>query len=203
MNTSSVLIGAAAGSALMFMLDPDRGGRRRALLRDQAVRVTRKTRDGFDATSRDLANRTMGVAAAARARLSRGEISDATLTERVRAKLGRVCSHPRAVDVDAHEGHVTLRGEILSSELDDVLAAAAAAGAVAVHNELEAYETSAGVPSLQGDGRTAGSSLDVLQQNWAPATRALVGAGLVATGACIAAAAFRSASEHREKYTAM
>src|SRR5262249_6739324 len=44
---AGVLIGAAAGSAVMFMLDPNYGRRRRALMRDQVTRATRQTREGL------------------------------------------------------------------------------------------------------------------------------------------------------------
>lgn len=177
MNTRSLLIGAAAGSALTFMLDPNGGGRRRALVRDQAIRATRKTRDGLDATARDIANRAGGIAAATQGRWSGDQVSDDTLIARVRAKLGRVCSHAHAIQVDAQDGHVTLRGPVLASELPAVISAAEAVrGVVGVHSELESHDTGDGIPALQGQGRRAGPSLDLLQSNWAPATWAIVSA---------------------------
>jgi len=91
--------------------------------------------------------------------------------------------------VYASTGEVTLRGPILASEVDRVLAKIAAVpGVRAVKNELQPHQTGEGVPSLQGRGRLAGSSLDILQRNWAPATQALVAAaGVAATGVCLAA----------------
>ena len=64
------LIGAGIGGASMFLLDPDRGARRRALVRDKAVRATRKTRDAAGATRRDLSNRLSGLQSRIRARVS-------------------------------------------------------------------------------------------------------------------------------------
>jgi len=181
MNTREMLVGAGLGAALAFMLDPQGGGRRRALIRDKVVRVSRKTRDGLDATARDLTNRTRGVAAATRGRLANEQVDDVRLIERVRAKLGRVSSHPRAIDVKAVEGEVTLYGPILAHEVDDVLATVSAVrGVKSVINELEPHESAEGIPSLQGEGRVAGSSIDVLQRNWAPATQAIVGMAAVA-----------------------
>ena len=192
MNTRDVLAGAGVGAALAFMLDPTGGGRRRAMVRDKAVWVSRKTRDGIDATARDMAQRARGIAAATRGRLSSEDVDDARLVERVRAKLGRACSHPRAIDVEARNGEVTLRGPILADEVSDLLAMTQAVrGVRSVVNELEPHESAAGIPSLQGQGRVAGPRLDILQSNWAPATRALVGAGLVATGVCMVAYARR------------
>jgi hypothetical protein len=188
MSTRDMLAGAGIGAALAFMMDPAGGGRRRALVRDKAVRATRKTRDGLDATARDIAHRARGIAAATRGRLSKDEVNDIRLIERVRAKLGRVCSHPRAIEVEARDGEVTLRGPILAGEVNSVLATAAAVrGVQSVVNELEPHATSEGIPSLQGEGRIAGSSLDILQPNWAPATRAMVAASLLATGVCLVA----------------
>jgi hypothetical protein len=193
MTVTNLLLGAMTGSALMFVLDPDRGARRRALLRDQLTRAGRKTRDGLDATARDMANRTGGVMAAARQHWSAEQPSDAKLEKRVRARLGRVSSHPRAIAVAVNEGEVILRGIVLASEHDSVLAeAAAVAGVGAVLDLLEAHESADGIPSLQGEGRMAGPSWDLPQANWTPATRAVVGAGLLAAGALLAIRAGRA-----------
>jgi hypothetical protein len=79
MVNNSVLAGLGIGAALAFVFDPDRGARRRALVRDQFVRASRKTRDGLDATMRDVANRSRGVAASVRGRLRHGDIDDRRL----------------------------------------------------------------------------------------------------------------------------
>ena len=189
MNTRDLLIGAGIGATVTYMLDPAAGGRRRALVRDKVVRGTRKTRDGLDATARDLANRTKGIAATTRGLLRRDEVDDALLVERVRAKLGRACSHPRAIDVDARNGEITLRGPIFAREVSSVLnVASSVRGVRGVTNALEPHESADGVPSLQGKGNVAGPSLDILQRNWAPGTQALVAAaGLAAVGLSAAA----------------
>lgn len=195
MNTRDLIAGVGIGAALAFLLDPNGGARRRALVRDKFVRASRRTRDGVDATSRDLANRTRGIAAAARGRFTHEPVSDNVLLERVRAKLGRACSHPRALDVLAYQSHVTLRGPILASEVPGVLAAVTAVrGVEEVTNELEPHETAAGVPSLQGGGQVTGPSLDIMQRRWAPATRALVSVGLLASGVAAATFAGRRAN---------
>ena len=188
-----LLTGAAVGMAIAYLFDPNRGTRRRALAMDQMRRASRKTRDAVDATMRDVSNRTAGVVAATRGRFAPDEVDDVTLLERVRAKLGRACSHPRAIEVEALDGTVTLRGPILASELERVLATTAAVrGVRSVSNELQPHESAEGVPSLQGQGRVGESTLDILQTNWAPATQALVAAaGLAATGLCVAAYARR------------
>lgn len=196
MNAGSFLIGAAAGSALMFMLDPNGGGRRRALARDRMVRATRTTRDGLDATVRDLSNRGRGIAAAARKRWPNAPVSDAVLIERVRARIGRVCSHPRAIEVEAHDGDVTVRGPVLAGEADRLVSTVGSVpGVASVMDQLERHTRTEGIPALQGSGRVAGSSLDILQARWAPGTRAMVGAGLLATGVLVALGARRAGFE--------
>jgi BON domain-containing protein len=171
MDTRSMLIGAAAGSMIMFMLDPNGGRRSRAATRDRMTRAPRKTSGG-----------------------------DETLVARVRAKLGRAVSHPSAIEVTARDGHVILRGPILASEVPAVLGAVAAVqGVAAVSDTLEPHETTASMPSLQEAGGGGTSSVDALQRIWAPAMRSMVTAGVVATGAWVAMnlARGRNASEDR------
>ena len=188
MDNRALLAGAGVGALLMFMLDPDRGARRRALMRDKVIRGGRLARHGADAVMRDMAHRATGIFYEAR-RPKSDEVDDQRLVERVRAKIGRVCSHPRAIDVTATDGDVTLTGPILASEVEHVLSCAGSVhGVRTVSNELEPHETSAGIPSLQGRGRVAGQSLDILQRNWAPATRALVGIAALAAAGGVAAA---------------
>src|SRR5688500_12112620 len=124
MDNRAFLGGLALGAAAAFTLDHDRGARRRALMRDKLVRGSRITGDALDATMKDMTNRARGIVASTRNRLSDDAADDIRLIERVRAKLGRACSHPHAVDVDVCDGEVTMRGPILSGEVDDVLRAA-------------------------------------------------------------------------------
>lgn len=192
MDNRAFLGGLAVGAAVALTLDPHGGGRRRALLRDKVVRGSRLTRDGLDATVRDIRNRARGMVAATAARFQSDEVDDVRLLERVRARLGRVCSHPHAVDVDARDGEVTLRGAIMSDEVNDVLnAAASVRGVYAVVNELEPHDSAEGIPSLQGEGRRAGSSWDIMQDTWAPATWAMVAVAALAVGGVATAYARR------------
>jgi hypothetical protein len=194
MNGNKLLVGAGVGVAMAYLFDPSRGRRRRALLNDQFRRASRRTRDAIDTTTRDMKHRASGIVASTRGRFTSRSSDPATLTERVRAKLGRVCSHPKAVEADANDGHVTLRGDILAHEVRDLLAAVATVpGVRTVSNQLRAHDSGEGVPSLQGGRGLAGSTLDILQRNWAPGTRAVVTAvGFAATGLCLAAYARRN-----------
>ena len=64
--------GIGIGALLMYILDPDQGRRRRALLRDKVVSASNKAGDVIDKRSRDLANRAQGVIAEASSMLGRG-----------------------------------------------------------------------------------------------------------------------------------
>jgi hypothetical protein len=188
MSTRDLMTGAAVGAALLFVLDPNRGAKRRAMLRDKLVRAGRVAAEGAGTTARDMSNRARAVAASVRGRFSDDDASDDVVRERVRATLGRASSHPRALDVDVRDGRVTLRGPILASEARGVLAVTASVrGVQGVVDELERHETAAGIPSLQGEGGAAQPTIDILQRRWSPATRTLVSAGALAIGAWVVA----------------
>jgi len=72
----ALLGGFTAGLALMYFFDPDRGRRRRALLRDQFTKLTRVSREKASGTAQDLRNRTAGVMAETRKAVS-GAASEA------------------------------------------------------------------------------------------------------------------------------
>jgi hypothetical protein len=95
----SVGVGAGLGAGLMYLLDPEEGGRRRALVRGKAVHSLRLGGQAALRTSRDLGNRTKGLVAEAGSRLRRHEeeVDDRILRDRVRSKLGRAVSHPSAI----------------------------------------------------------------------------------------------------------
>src|SRR5688572_454085 len=119
MNRELTLLagGIGFGAALMYMLDPDRGRRRRALVRDKLASAANKTPDAIGATARDLSNRARGLAAQVGSVFAAADdLSDEVLAARVRSKLGRVVSHPSAIEVAADQGRVRLRGPVLAGE---------------------------------------------------------------------------------------
>ena len=173
----TLLSGIGAGAALMYMLDPDRGGRRRALVRDRVARLANKTPDAVGATARDLSNRARGIVSEVGAKFRGGEASDAVIVQRVRAAMGRVVSHPHAIRVESNWGRVTLSGNILESEVDDLLSCAASVrGVREVENRLTPHAEAGGVPDLQGGRTRPGYRFELMQDNWSPAARFLVGA---------------------------
>lgn len=176
--------GLGLGTGLMFLLDPARGRRRRALLRDKGVWAARKTGECWDATTRDLSNRTQGIVSELKSHLSSAPIDNDVLVQRVRAKLGRVVSHPSAIQVTAQNGTVTLAGPILTSEISGLLSTVSGLrGVNDVVNNLEAHESADNHPVLQGGRERQGSRSEFLQENWSPAARLVAGAA----GATLAA----------------
>lgn len=61
MKIVTFLKGAAIGAGFMYLFDPDMGRRRRAGIRDRAVRAWNDTGDAIEAKTHDLSNRAKGV----------------------------------------------------------------------------------------------------------------------------------------------
>ena len=143
--------GLGIGTGLMFLLDPDRGKRRRALLRDKMVWASRKMAEGCQGTTLDLRNRAQGVIHEVRSHFSSAPVDDATLIERVRSKLGRVVSHPGAIHVTVQNGIVTFSGSILAGETTKLLKTVKRIpGVKEVATYLETHVEPKGQPALQG-----------------------------------------------------
>ncbi|MGX2042063.1 BON domain-containing protein [Methylocaldum sp. MU1018] len=191
MKRNSVLYGAAAGAALMYLFDPDRGRYRRAVLRDKAGSRMRRLDDALEVSLRDLRNRVTGAVAELDAWLTAGPVPDDILVDRIRANLGRVVSHPKVIDVRVQDGFVTLSGPILAHEHKALCRCAASVrGVRSVDDRLEVHETAERVPELQGGIPRRRIRPDILQENWAPATRLITGA----TGTTLAINALRNTS---------
>lgn len=188
----AISVGAAGvGASLMFLLDPDRGNRRRGLLRDKAVHVAKRTGWGLGKASRDLGNRTRGLLAKTQSRVSQEFVpDDDVLAERVRSKIGRYVSHPSAIDVSADNGIVTLRGDVLRSEVRAVMRHAYSVRDVCdVRNHLKTYDDEKGVPGFQGKQmQRRPTALNVIRRS--PGWRLALGA-VSGTLAIFAAAANR------------
>jgi uncharacterized membrane protein len=181
----TLLAGVGAGAAIAYLLDPDCGARRRGRVRDLARHAARLGRDAAGATLRDVRNRAYGAAEAVSASLDRDAADDRVVAERVRALLGRLVSHPHAIDVTANGGQVVLSGPLLKAEVKPLLRAVRRTrGVRGVVDYLEPHKAAGNVPSLQG-GRPRAPRRDA-RRNWSPTTRlfgTLGGAALVGYGA--------------------
>jgi hypothetical protein len=185
---SPTILGAGVGAGLMFLMDPARGARRRALVRDKFNRIAHKTRDAYGATQRDLGNRLGGVAAEVQSRIQGGAADDRIIEARVRAELGRVCSHPRAIRVNATNGSVTLSGDVLASEASLVeTAVRKVRGVGGVNRQFTVHAAGNGVPSLQGTSPRPGWWSTWAAESWSPTAKTMVGVGAVASLAAAAA----------------
>ena len=169
--------GLGVGTAAMFLLDPDRGKRRRAFVRDKVALATRMTGDCWEVTTRDVSNRTRGLISEIKSRLSSEQPEDSVLVERVRSKLGRAVSHPAAINVTAQDGNVTLAGSVLAAEVPHLLSCVKwVHGVKDITNNLEVHEQGEKHPALQGGRERSGGRFEFLQENWSPTARLLAGA---------------------------
>ena len=57
----ALLGGIGVGALLMYMYDPDRGNRRRALVRDKMMKFNRQTQQAVTGHVKDLRNRAKGM----------------------------------------------------------------------------------------------------------------------------------------------
>lgn len=151
-KTVAFFTGLGVGAGAMFILDPDRGKRRRALMRDQCAHLVSKSSIALGKTSRDLRNRVKGMVAESKAMFADQHVPDSTLVDRVKSVLGRYPVHNRSINVDVLDGKVILSGETLSKELDTLLdAVKSVKGVREVVNNLTVHQTAEGISSLQGE----------------------------------------------------
>ena len=170
----------ALGAGLVYMLDPARGNRRRAIARDQMIRVLKNASDATGVIARDLTNRTRGMMAETLSMFRNQNVPDAVLEERVRSKLGGVVSHPGSIEVMANQGRIILRGPVLANEVNRLLnRVATIRGVKGIDNRLEVHQHPDNVPGLQGapsPRRQRFGRFELMQTYWSPTARFLVGA---------------------------
>ena len=174
------------GAGLMYLLDPDRGPRRRALVRDKSVHAVHAVKELFEKGARDLACRTRGFIAETQAFLRDEDVPDDILKERVRAKMGHVVSHPHALEVFVRNGQITLVGPILSEDVDALISAVAVVpGVRSLEPHLDIYEAPNSIPALQGGDPDGEERVERSRERWSPILRlvaALTGVGLFGAG---------------------
>ncbi|MHB8899636.1 MAG: SRPBCC family protein [Thermoguttaceae bacterium] len=171
-----LLAGVGIGVALAYLFDSQLGRRRRSLIRDQLARAVNRSVQAADVTVRDVQHRIAGSLAELRTSLTDDNPSDELLVARVRSQMGRHVSHPSLIEVSASDGHVTLTGQVLDEEQSELVSAIRSVrGVKSVENLLQAHSRSENLPQLQGNGRRGGGAWPLMQKNWSPTTRLLVG----------------------------
>jgi hypothetical protein len=179
---TSVVGAAALGVVAMYMLDPDKGKRRRALIGDKAYSVVSDTRQALGAATRDAAHRIEGLRARARRLMTDAPVpDDLQLIERVRARIGRLVSHPHAIQVGANNGRVTLSGPVLAYEVSRLLNAIRNVwGVSSVEDRLVVYDSPESISSLQGGGDRRPAPM-LTRERWTPAAQgaAIIGGSLL------------------------
>ena len=159
MNKGVALVGGLGlGAALMYILDPDRGKGRRALIRDKFGAAGNKANDLAGKMSRDLRNRAYGIAVETKSIFRHEEISDDVLADRVRSKIGRLAVDIGVLDVTASNGVVTLRGQILAEHLPRLLRYVGfVRGVKDIDNQLDVQAQADDVPPVQGQPQPLGA----------------------------------------------
>ena len=116
--------GVALGSALMYLLDPRTGTRRRGVLKDKTTSLLYHYGRLSGKMTRHVRNKLEGLVSLT-ADLVRpsGVDSDAKVEARIRSVLGRTILHPRVVSVTVTRGKASLRGTLPPHEAGAVIRA--------------------------------------------------------------------------------
>ncbi|MEO9136988.1 MAG: hypothetical protein ABI316_10360 [Casimicrobiaceae bacterium] len=176
---TKVLGSAAFGAAAMYVLDPDKGKRRRALVRDKTQGLVADARGAVGVAARDATHRIEGMRARARRLLTNAPVpDDLQLIERVRARMGRLVSHPHAIQVGAHDGRITVSGPALRHEVQRLLDAIRSVWGVSkVEDRLVLHDNADSISSLQGGADDRGAHAAFARERWAPGIRGAVTLG--------------------------
>ncbi|MCP3137699.1 SRPBCC family protein [Pyxidicoccus xibeiensis] len=164
--------GMGMGMGLMYWADPRSGRWRRSHLQGRAVHAVHEASAAVGIIARDLSHRTRGLFFESFRKLRARPVDDLTLEERVRAALGRVCSHPGAIRVSARNGLVVLEGSILVGELKRVVPRLGRVrGVRGVDNRLSPFTEPGSRPDLQGGVPRRGEAWAFMQGHWSPTSR--------------------------------
>jgi hypothetical protein len=143
-NIFGALGAMAAGALAMYYLDPELGAQRRAAFADLLGSGLRGQPLGRDPMRGRLSRRTYNRPAHADPQ------ADAELRDRIRDRLGRLVSHPRAIHVKVDGGVVRLSGDVLVKEREGLLVQVQEmAGVQKLVNAMTAHESPAGIASLE------------------------------------------------------
>jgi len=146
-------------------------------LRDKTTSAYREVRTSVERAQADFVNRAHGLLAQAKSAVQHEPVEEDQLIARVRSKLGRLVSHPHAIDVIARDGAITLSGAVLEDEAHELVSGVGSIrGVSSVCDHLLRHRDAASIPTLQGGWRHAARP-QVLRHEWPLALRTLAVAG--------------------------
>ncbi len=170
---------ASAGAGLMYLLDPNQGGLRRSSLTGGASRAAHNTGSAIGGASRDLFNLARGLVSGAESRFGSDDTGDRSVIKLIRSEIGRLVSHPRAIQIAAHDGRVAITGHILARELDDLITRIRSLrGVIEVDNRLHTHERDEDIHHHHRLGGHLSGFSPIARTLTALAGGALLGAGL-------------------------
>jgi uncharacterized membrane protein len=175
MAFTRTLASAALAAAATYFFDPVSGRRRRARARDKVMSTVNELQSATGTAARDLAHRGQGMVARTKSAMRRDAwTDDDVIVERIRSAIGRVVSHPGAIEVRVHEGRALISGAILDDERQELIETVRSVrGVQDVQDYLSGYQSADGVPSLQGSGSLDRQSES--RRRWPPGAQLLFG----------------------------
>lgn len=146
----------AAVAAALYCFDPQKGRQRRAQVRSKFGSLSRDAGDYVRTRGQRAAERFRGVAASVGTPFAgRSQSrSDMQLRKHISLQLGRLVSHPEAIEVTVNQGRVSLHGPVLAGEVDPLLSAVQTMpGVRQVENRLEVHDEPGGLSGRPGRER--------------------------------------------------
>lgn len=121
---TAFLAGLGAGALITYLLDPQQGARRRALVGDKSAHFARSSGRRSLRALRHTRNQVEGFVASASALFTPvGPASDRKLLERIRARLGHTAEHLSKLELEVHRGDVLIRGQVPEGEISTIVRA--------------------------------------------------------------------------------
>ncbi len=138
-----LVAGFIGGAVLMYLFDPERGERRRALIGAQMEDAVSDAGDSLEGKAKDAVSRVQTVAHDAKpGQAQDAAVSNPTLQTRVRAQLGQYVADPSAISVTVNAGNVILSGKIPAHEAQPLIERVRTIpGVKNVENRLELHDS--------------------------------------------------------------